>query len=119
MLIYIFKYLYIFLLLCLQQGDGRNDSVEEEQAVVVLDMTGFIEFILSVKTVGQIHFKMTHLRCTLWSLLEFLFLLLQMLDRGEKESREGSLTDPLLEGLNRQAGRMVTILLIESLPDSV
>lgn len=40
-----------FLLLCLQQGDDRNDSVEEEQAVLVLDMSDFIELILSVKTV--------------------------------------------------------------------
>lgn len=42
-----------------------------------------------------------------------------MIDRGEKESGEGSVTDPLLEGLNRKAGKMVTILLIESLPDSL
>lgn len=57
-----------FLLLCLQQGDDRNDSVEEEQAVLVLDMSDFIELILSVKTVRQIHFKIKHLTCTLWSL---------------------------------------------------
>lgn len=42
-----------------------------------------------------------------------------MIDRGEKESGEGSVTDPLLESLNRKAGKMVTILLIESLPDSL
>lgn len=41
----------ILLLLCLQQGGDRNASVEEEQAVLVLDMTDFIELILSVKTV--------------------------------------------------------------------
>lgn len=61
----------IYLLVCLQQGDDLNDSVEEQQAVVVLDMTDFIQLILSVKTVRQIHFKMTHLRYTLWSLGSF------------------------------------------------
>lgn len=40
-----------FLLLCLQQGDNRNDSAEEEQALLVLDMMDFIELVLSVKTV--------------------------------------------------------------------
>lgn len=43
--------MYVHLLLCLQQGDDRNDSVEEQQAVLVLDMTDFIQLILSVKTV--------------------------------------------------------------------
>lgn len=48
----------------------------------------------------------------------FLFLLLQMIDRRGEESGEGSVTDPLLEGLNREARKVVTILLTESHPDS-
>lgn len=44
---------------------------------------------------------------------------LQMIDRREEESGEGSVTDPLLEGLNREARKVVTILLTESHPDSL
>lgn len=42
-----------------------------------------------------------------------------MIDRREEESGEGSVTDPLLEGLNREARKVVTILLTESHPDSL
>lgn len=38
-------------MLCLQQGDGKSDSVEEDQVVLVLDMSDFIELVLSVKRV--------------------------------------------------------------------
>lgn len=105
----------ILLLLCLQQGGDRNASVEEEQAVLVLDMTDFIELILSVKTVWHIHFKIKHLTCTLWSFGCFYSFFLQTIDRREEESGEGSVTHPLLEGLHKEARKVVTVLLTDSL----
>lgn len=106
-----------FSLLCLQQGDDRNDSVEEEQAVLVLDMTAFIELILSVKTVRQIHFK--NISDALFGVLVVFIPFLQMIDRREEELSKESVTEPLLEGLNREASKVVTILLTESHPDSL
>lgn len=110
--------MYLFLLLlCLHQGDDKSDSVEEDQVVLVLDMRDFIELVLSVKRVRWIDFEIKHLRCTLWSRGCFQFCLLQLLDSREEESGEGSVTDPLLEGLNRDTGKVVTLLLTESHPD--
>lgn len=106
-----------FFLLCLQQGDDRNNSVEEEQAVLVLDMTAFIELILSVKTVRQIHFK--NISDALFGVLVVFIPFLQMIDRREEESSKESVTEPLLEGLKGGARKVVTILLTESHPDSL
>lgn len=39
------------LLICLQQGDDGKSSVEEEQVVLVLDVTDFIDLVISVKKV--------------------------------------------------------------------
>lgn len=55
-------------MLCLQQGDDKSDSVEEDQVVLVLDMSDFIELVLSVKKVWQIDFEIKPLGCCLWSL---------------------------------------------------
>lgn len=46
------KFIYLLLLLlCLHQGDDKSDSVEEDQLLLVLDMSHFIELVLSVKRV--------------------------------------------------------------------
>lgn len=37
---------------CFQQGDTGKSSVEEEQVVVVLDLSEFIDLALSVKKVS-------------------------------------------------------------------
>lgn len=37
----------------LQQGDTGNSSVEEEQVVVVLDLSEFIDLVLTVKKVSS------------------------------------------------------------------
>ncbi|CAG04339.1 unnamed protein product [Tetraodon nigroviridis] len=42
-----------------------------------------------------------------------------MIDRREEESGEGSATHPLLEALNREPRKVVTVLLTESHPDSL
>lgn len=54
-------------MLCLQ-GDDKSDSAEEDQVVLVLDMSDFIELVLSVKKVWQIDFEIKPLGCSLWSL---------------------------------------------------
>lgn len=41
------------LLICFQQGDTGKSSVEEEQVVVVLDLSEFIDLALSVKKVSS------------------------------------------------------------------
>eukprot|EP00066_Takifugu_rubripes_P012493 XP_011601759.1 PREDICTED: probable crossover junction endonuclease EME2 isoform X1 [Takifugu rubripes] len=74
----------------LQQGDDKSDSVEEDQVVLVLDMSDFIELVLSVK---------------------------KLLNSREDGSGEGSVTNPLLEGLNREMRKVVMLLLTESHSD--
>lgn len=104
-------------MLCLQQEDDKSDSVEEDQVVLVLDMSDFIELVLSVKKVWQINYEIKPLGCSLWSLSCFLSFLLQLLNSREDESGEGSVTNPLLEGLNREMRKVVMLLLTESHPD--
>ncbi|XP_035521820.1 probable crossover junction endonuclease EME2 isoform X1 [Morone saxatilis] len=71
-----------------QQGDDGKGSVEEEQVVLVLDLTDFMDMVVSVK---------------------------KMLDSEGEEV--GSFLSPLLECLNRDAKKVVTLLVTDSQPD--
>ncbi|XP_035521829.1 probable crossover junction endonuclease EME2 isoform X2 [Morone saxatilis] len=72
----------------LPQGDDGKGSVEEEQVVLVLDLTDFMDMVVSVK---------------------------KMLDSEGEEV--GSFLSPLLECLNRDAKKVVTLLVTDSQPD--
>ncbi|XP_068610870.1 probable crossover junction endonuclease EME2 [Brachionichthys hirsutus] len=74
----------------LPQGDDRQDAVEEEQVVVVLDLTDFMDTIVSVK---------------------------KMLDSEEEESGADSFLSPLLEYLNRDVKKVVTLLVTDGQAD--
>ncbi|XP_070783671.1 probable crossover junction endonuclease EME2 [Enoplosus armatus] len=73
-----------------QQGDDGKGSVEEEQVVLVLDLTDFMDMVISVK---------------------------KMLDNEGEETGVGSFLSPLLECLNRDAKKVVTLLVTDSQPD--
>ncbi|XP_056221511.1 probable crossover junction endonuclease EME2 isoform X1 [Seriola aureovittata] len=73
-----------------QQGDDGMGSVEEEQVLLVLGLTDFMEMVVSVKT---------------------------MLDSEGEETGVGSFLSPLLECLNRDARKVVTLLVTDSQPD--
>ncbi|XP_051274373.1 probable crossover junction endonuclease EME2 isoform X1 [Dicentrarchus labrax] len=73
-----------------QQGDDGKGSVEEEQVVLVLDLTDFMDMVVSVK---------------------------KMLDSEGEEVGVGSFLSPLLECLNRDAKKVVTLLVTDSQPD--
>ncbi|XP_075890552.1 essential meiotic structure-specific endonuclease subunit 2 [Nelusetta ayraudi] len=73
-----------------EQGDTGKSSVEEEQVVVVLDLSEFIDLALSVK---------------------------KMLDSEGEEPGEGSYLSALLEHLNRDAKKVVTLLVKDAQPD--
>ncbi|KAM3592502.1 uncharacterized protein V6R79_020062 [Siganus canaliculatus] len=75
----------------LPQGDGGKNTVEEEQVVLVLDLAEFIEVVVSVK---------------------------KMLDSEEEEAGVGSYLGSLLECLNRDAKKVVTLLVTDSQPDN-
>uniref|UniRef100_UPI0037E9711F probable crossover junction endonuclease EME2 n=1 Tax=Semicossyphus pulcher TaxID=241346 RepID=UPI0037E9711F len=72
-----------------QQGDNDKGLVEEEQMVLVLDLTDFMDMVISVK---------------------------KILD-SEEETETGSFLSPLLECLNRDAKKVVTLLVTGSQPD--
>ncbi|KAM9336633.1 essential meiotic structure-specific endonuclease subunit 2 [Symphorus nematophorus] len=72
-----------------QRDDGRG-SVEEEQVVLVLDVTDFMDMVISVK---------------------------KMLDSEGEEMGLGSFLSPLFECLNRDAKKVVTLLVTDSEPD--
>ncbi|GAA6227988.1 probable crossover junction endonuclease EME2 isoform X2 [Lates japonicus] len=74
----------------LPQGDDGIGSVEEEQVVLVLGLTDFMDMVVSVKT---------------------------MLDSDGEETGVGSFLSPLLECLNRDAKKVVTLLVTDSQPD--
>ncbi|XP_051274374.1 probable crossover junction endonuclease EME2 isoform X2 [Dicentrarchus labrax] len=74
----------------LPQGDDGKGSVEEEQVVLVLDLTDFMDMVVSVK---------------------------KMLDSEGEEVGVGSFLSPLLECLNRDAKKVVTLLVTDSQPD--
>ncbi|XP_029312182.1 essential meiotic structure-specific endonuclease subunit 2 isoform X2 [Cottoperca gobio] len=69
----------------LPQGD--DGPVDEEQVVVVLGLTVFMDMVISVK---------------------------KMLDSDEEETGAGSLLGPILECLNRDAKKVVTLLVTHS-----
>ncbi|XP_074520059.1 essential meiotic structure-specific endonuclease subunit 2 isoform X2 [Halichoeres trimaculatus] len=71
----------------LPQGVDGGNMVEEEQIVLVLDLTQFMDVVISVKA---------------------------MLDSEEEDTGTGSVLSPLLECLNRDAEKVVTLLVIDS-----
>ncbi|XP_029383127.1 essential meiotic structure-specific endonuclease subunit 2 isoform X3 [Echeneis naucrates] len=73
-----------------QQGEEDMSSVEEEQVLLVLCLTDFMDMVISVKT---------------------------MLDSEEEETEVGSFFGPLLEYLNRDAKKVVTLLVTDAQPD--
>ncbi|XP_073346208.1 probable crossover junction endonuclease EME2 isoform X1 [Pagrus major] len=73
-----------------QQGDDGKSSMEEEQVVLVLDLTDLMDLVVSVK---------------------------KMLDSEEEERGVGSFLSPLLECLNRDAKKVVTLIVTDSQPD--
>ncbi|XP_036936766.1 probable crossover junction endonuclease EME2 [Acanthopagrus latus] len=73
-----------------QHGDDGKSSVEEEQVVLVLDLTDLMDLVVSVK---------------------------KMLHSEEEERGVGSFLSPLLECLNRDAKKVVTLLVTDSQPD--
>ncbi|XP_074476223.1 essential meiotic structure-specific endonuclease subunit 2 [Sebastes fasciatus] len=72
-----------------QQGEDGKGSVEEEQVVLVLGLTDFMDMVISVK---------------------------KMLDSDGEDTGMGSFLSPVLERLNRDA-KNVTLLVTDSLPD--
>ncbi|XP_073346209.1 probable crossover junction endonuclease EME2 isoform X2 [Pagrus major] len=74
----------------LPQGDDGKSSMEEEQVVLVLDLTDLMDLVVSVK---------------------------KMLDSEEEERGVGSFLSPLLECLNRDAKKVVTLIVTDSQPD--
>ncbi|XP_029383126.1 essential meiotic structure-specific endonuclease subunit 2 isoform X2 [Echeneis naucrates] len=74
----------------LPQGEEDMSSVEEEQVLLVLCLTDFMDMVISVKT---------------------------MLDSEEEETEVGSFFGPLLEYLNRDAKKVVTLLVTDAQPD--
>ncbi|XP_049915156.1 probable crossover junction endonuclease EME2 isoform X3 [Epinephelus moara] len=73
-----------------QQGEDGKGSVEEEQVVLVLSLMDFMDTVISVK---------------------------KMLDSEEEETGAGSFLSPILECLNRDAKKVVTLLVTDSQPD--
>ncbi|XP_040922719.1 probable crossover junction endonuclease EME2 isoform X2 [Toxotes jaculatrix] len=73
-----------------QQGGDAVGSVEEEQVVLLLGLTDFMDMVISVK---------------------------KMLDSEGEETGMGSFLCPLLECLNRDAKKVVTLLVTGSQPD--
>ncbi|XP_044034462.1 probable crossover junction endonuclease EME2 [Siniperca chuatsi] len=74
----------------LPQGDDGKGSVEEEHVVLVLCLTDFMDVVISVK---------------------------KMLDSEGEEMGVGSFLSPLLECLNRDSKKVVTLLVTDSEPD--
>ncbi|XP_042364344.1 probable crossover junction endonuclease EME2 isoform X2 [Plectropomus leopardus] len=74
-----------------QQGeDGKGSVVEEEQVLLVLGLTDFMDLVVSVK---------------------------KMLDCDDEETGVESFVSPILEFLNRGARKVVTVLVTDSQPD--
>ncbi|XP_076615489.1 essential meiotic structure-specific endonuclease subunit 2 [Chaetodon auriga] len=73
-----------------QQGEDGNGSVREEQVVLVLDLTDFMDVVVSVR---------------------------KMLQYEGEEGGVGSILSPLLECLNRDVKKVVTLLVTDSQPD--
>ncbi|XP_020493201.1 probable crossover junction endonuclease EME2 [Labrus bergylta] len=71
-----------------QRGDGRVGFLEEEQVTLVLNMTEFMDMVISVKK-------------------------LQVLDSEEEEIGTGSILSLLLECLNSDAKKVVTLLVTD------
>ncbi|XP_038585932.1 probable crossover junction endonuclease EME2 isoform X2 [Micropterus salmoides] len=71
------------------QGEDGKGSVEEEQVVLVLDLTDFMDMVISLK---------------------------RMLENEGEETEVGSFLSPLLECLNRDAKKVVTLLVTDTLP---
>lgn len=88
--------------------------------VLVLGLTDFMDMVISVKKVSSLS---TCKELTLWTQtcdsVEqcCVFLLLQMLDSEGEEMGAGSLLSPLFEFLNRDAKKVVTLLVTDSQPD--
>ncbi|XP_068161531.1 probable crossover junction endonuclease EME2 [Antennarius striatus] len=74
----------------LPQGDGGQETVEEEQMVLLLYLTDLMDMTMSVK---------------------------KMLDSKEEETAVDSLFSPLLEYLNRDVKKVVTFLVTGAQPD--
>ncbi|KAM9716487.1 essential meiotic structure-specific endonuclease subunit 2 isoform 1-T1 [Menidia menidia] len=73
-----------------QQGDGGQVTVQEEQVVVVLTLSDFMDVVISVK---------------------------KMLDSEEPEDGMGAVLSPLLELRNRDAKKSVSLLVTDCEPD--
>ncbi|XP_047464397.1 probable crossover junction endonuclease EME2 isoform X2 [Mugil cephalus] len=74
----------------LPRGEDGKLSVEEEQVVLVLGLDDFMDVVISVK---------------------------KMLDSEGEEAETGSFLNPLLECLNRDAKKVVNLLVMDSEPD--
>ncbi|CAB1443967.1 unnamed protein product [Pleuronectes platessa] len=72
------------------QGGGSLGSLEEDQTVLLLSLTDFLDMVISVK---------------------------KMLNSGGEETGVGSFLSPLLERLNRDARKVVTLLVTDSQQD--
>lgn len=73
-----------------QQGDDSRGTAEEEQVLLVLSLTDFLDMVISVK---------------------------KMLDSEGEETGVDSFLHPLLECLNRDAKKVVTLLVTDCQPD--
>ncbi|XP_041672477.1 probable crossover junction endonuclease EME2 [Cheilinus undulatus] len=74
-----------------QQGDDGNGLVEEEQVVLVLNLSEFMDIVISVKN---------------------------MLDSEGEDTRTRSVLSPLLECLNRDAKKVFTLIVIDFQSDN-
>ncbi|KAM4524147.1 essential meiotic structure-specific endonuclease subunit 2 isoform 2-T2 [Odontesthes bonariensis] len=72
------------------QGEQGQVTVEEEQVIVVLTLTDFMDIVVSVK---------------------------KILDSEEEERGMGAVLSPLLELLNRDANKLVSLLVTDCVPD--
>lgn len=102
-----------------QQGEDGKGSVEEEQVVLVLSLTDFMDTVISVKKVSNLLScnKVILMAAHSMALLRVVLLPLQMLDSEEEETGAGSFLSPILECLNRDAKKVVTLLVTDSQPD--
>ncbi|XP_050922474.1 probable crossover junction endonuclease EME2 isoform X2 [Lates calcarifer] len=115
----------------LPQGDDGIGSVEEEHVVLVLGLTDFMDMVVSVKTVSSLSCcnRLAPMAAHMMDSIDLDFVVapcalqycvlspLQMLDSDGEETGVGSFLSPLLECLNRDAKKVVTLLVTDSQPD--
>lgn len=83
--------------------------------VLVLDVTDFMDIVVSVKRVcSLLNYKLNNVPC---SHFRDNVVILQMLDSEGEEAEEGSSLSPLLGLLNVDVRKVVTLLVRDSQPD--